>query len=108
MSRKVPREQYEKTLSYKLKTWLEGSRDLYLDNVEMRPQSPRMEDETLRQRFLADKRRERDRVYDTKNNRERYLKSCTGYSAFCSVSCWCPCCSSAWRTSPPLGRRTGL
>ncbi len=70
MSRKVPREQYEKTLSYKLKTWLEGSRDLYLDNVEMRPQSPRMEDETLRQRFLADKRRERDRVYDTKNNRE--------------------------------------
>ena len=70
MSRKVPQEQYEKTLSYKLKTWLEGSRDPYLDNLEMKPQSPRMEDENTQKRFLADKRRERDRIYDTKHNRE--------------------------------------
>ncbi len=33
MSRKLPRERYEKTLSYRLKIWLEGSRDPYLGNL---------------------------------------------------------------------------
>lgn len=70
MSKKLPQEQYEKTISYKLKTWLEGSRDLYMGNLEMRPQSLRQEDEATRQRLQEDKKRVRARVYDTENNRE--------------------------------------
>ncbi len=69
MSKKVPREQYEKTISYKLKTWLEGSRDLYVGNLEMRPQSLRQEDEATMQRRQEDNQRVRDHVYDTENNR---------------------------------------
>ncbi len=73
MSRKVPKEQYEKTISYRLKSWLEGSRDLYLGNLEMRPQSPRQEDEGTRRRHQEDKKRVRARVYDTEHNREMLL-----------------------------------
>ena len=70
MSKKVPREQYEKTISYKLKTWLEGSRDLYVGNLEMKPQSLRQEDEATQQRQQEDRKRVRARVYDTENNQE--------------------------------------
>lgn len=73
MSRKVPKEQYEKTVSYRLSSWLEGSRDLYLGNLEMRPQSPRQEDEGTRRRHQEDKKRVRARVYDTEHNREMLL-----------------------------------
>ncbi len=73
MSRKVPKEQYEKTISYRLSSWLEGSRDLYLGNLEMRPQSPRQEDEGTRRRHQEDKKRVRARVYDTEHNREMLL-----------------------------------
>lgn len=69
MSKKVPQEQYEKTISYKLKTWLEGSRDLYVGNLEMKPQSLRQEDEATIQRRQEDNQRVRDHVYDTENNR---------------------------------------
>ena len=68
MSKKVPREQYEKTISYKLKTWLEGSRDLYVGNLEMKPQSLRQEDEATQQRLQEDRKRVRAHVYDTENN----------------------------------------
>lgn len=70
MSRKVPREQYEKTISYRLKSWLEGSRDLYVGNLETRPQSPRQEDESASRQRQEDKKRVRARVYDTAHNRE--------------------------------------
>ncbi len=70
MSKKVPREQYEKTLSYKLKIWLEGSRDLYTDNLEMRPQVPRGGDEAMRQRLQEDKKQVLAHAYDVEHNRE--------------------------------------
>lgn len=86
MSKKVPREQYEKTISYKLKTWLEGSRDLYVGNLEMKPQSLRQEDEATRQRFQEDKKRVRAQAYDTEHNREMtfFKKFYKGFSVlFC-------------------------
>ncbi len=70
MSKKVPRERYEKTISYKLKTWLDGSRDLYMGNLEMRPQAPHEEDEATLRRLFKDKERMRAHVYDMENNRE--------------------------------------
>lgn len=70
MSKKVPQERYEKTMSYKLKTWLDGSRDLYMGNLEMRPQAAHEEDEAALQRLFRDKERMRAHVYDMENNRE--------------------------------------
>lgn len=73
MSKKVPLEKYEKTLSYRLKVWLEGSRDLYLGNLEMKPQSPLEEDEATLQRLQEDNERVRAAVYDTRKKREMVL-----------------------------------
>ncbi len=69
MSRKVPEEQYRKTISYRFKTWLDGVRDPFLDTVEMRPQ-PEFEEtaETVARRE-RDRERIRDRVYDLEKNR---------------------------------------
>ena len=69
MSRKVPQEKYEKTLSYRLKAWLEG-RDLYLGNLEMEPQSLPQEDEAVRKRRQEEAQRVRAGVYNMKYNRE--------------------------------------
>ena len=69
MSRKVPQEKYEKTLSYRLKAWLEG-KDLYLGNLEMKPQSLPQEDEAARKRRQEEAKRVRAGVYNMKHNRE--------------------------------------
>lgn len=73
MSKKVPQEKYERTLSYRLKVWLEGSRDLYLGNLEMKPQSPPEEDEATLRRLQEDNERVRAAVYDTRKKREMVL-----------------------------------
>lgn len=86
MSKKVPQEQYEKTVSYKLKTWLEGSRDFYMDNLEMKPQTAREEDEATRQRFQEDQKRVRAHAYDVENNREMVFFRKL-YRIFCLVFC---------------------
>ena len=70
MSRRVPQEKYEKTLSYRLKVWLEGSRDPYLGNLEMKPQSLPQEDEATLQRRQEEAERVRAGVYNMKHNRE--------------------------------------
>lgn len=70
MSRKIPQEQYEKTRSYKIKQWFDGSEDLYLGNLEMEPQ--KLYEETCRQRRRREKEKARavERVYDTERNAE--------------------------------------
>lgn len=70
MSKKVPQEKYEKTLSYRLKVWLEGSRDPYLGNLEMRAQRLPDEDEAALQRIREENERARAGVYDRKHSRE--------------------------------------
>lgn len=70
MSKKVPQKDYERTLSYHLKQWLDGSKELLLDNVEMKPQKPFEEDrEILIERKKEEKQRF-EKVYDFKRNRE--------------------------------------
>lgn len=70
MSRKVPREQYEKTFSYKFKQWLDGTKDPFLDTVEMKPQKVIVEDQETIERRLRDRKRTAERVYDLEKNSE--------------------------------------
>lgn len=86
MSKKVPREQYEKTMSYRLKIWLEGSRDPYVGNMEMKPQTACGEDETLHQRYQEDRKRVQAHAYDVENNREMVFFRKL-YRIFCLVFC---------------------
>ena len=44
MSRKLTDEQYRKTKSWKFRQWLDGTKDPYLDAVEMKPQIAYQED----------------------------------------------------------------
>lgn len=86
MSKKVPQKEYEQTLSYRLKQWLLGSEDAFLDTVEMKPQKPFTED---RKTVIARKREEKrrfERVYDLKQNPEmRFFRR--AYKVFSVVFC---------------------
>ena len=70
MSKKVPQKDYERTLSYHLKQWLDGSKELLLDNVEMKPQKPFEEDREILIERKKEKQQRFEKVYDFKRNRE--------------------------------------
>ncbi|MED9968073.1 MAG: hydrogen gas-evolving membrane-bound hydrogenase subunit E [Blautia sp.] len=68
MSRKIPEKEYKKTHSFKFKQWLDGTKDPYLDEVEMKPQK-----EFCENKEIIKKREEEDkeifqRVYDVEHN----------------------------------------
>ena len=64
MSRKLTEEQYRKTKSYHLKQWLDGSKDPYLDTVEMKPQKEYRENREIIEERKEEKKRVFERVYD--------------------------------------------
>jgi len=70
MSRKVSREKYEKTGSYCLKQWYEGTKDPFLGEVEMKPQKAFSEDVKTKGKRMREKKRMLARIYDTGNNAE--------------------------------------
>lgn len=70
MSRKIPEEQYKKTRSYRLKQWLDGSRDPYLGQVEMKPQKDFEEDGVKKEQRKEEKARLFARIYDMERNAE--------------------------------------
>lgn len=70
MSKKVSQEQYEKTNSYRLKQWFDGTKDPFLNTVEMKPQKPFCEDEQTVERRKEEKRKLLEHIYDTRNNTE--------------------------------------
>lgn len=70
MSRKVSREKYEKTGSYRLKQWYEGTKDPFLGEVEMKPQKAFSEDVKTKGKRMREKKRMLARIYDTANNAE--------------------------------------
>ncbi len=76
--RNRPEEEYKKTLTYKLRQWFDGS-DLFIDNVEMKKQTPH--EETPQD--LARQREERNgmlqRVYARENTTH------TGFNRFYRV-----------------------
>lgn len=70
MSKRLTEEQYHKTLSFRLKQWLDGSKDLYLGNVEMKPQQEYHESKEHRELRSRDDARVMRRVYDMEQNAE--------------------------------------
>ncbi|MCI5953670.1 MAG: hypothetical protein MRZ49_03675 [Lachnospiraceae bacterium] len=86
MSKKVSDEQYQKTFSYKFRQWLDGTKDPFLGNVEMKKQESFHEDaETIRQRE-EDKKHLTEKVYDLEHNAEvRIFRKI--YKVFCVLFC---------------------
>ncbi|MDY3251317.1 MAG: hydrogen gas-evolving membrane-bound hydrogenase subunit E [Candidatus Choladocola sp.] len=68
MSRKLSEEEYSKTHSYRLKQWLDGDKDLFVGNMEMRPQKEFREGKEQIRKREEEKRRVYDRVYDIEHN----------------------------------------
>ena len=56
MSRKLTDEQYRKTKSWKFRQWLDGTKDPYLDAVEMKPQIAYQEDKKAKHLRSEEKR----------------------------------------------------
>ena len=73
MSRKVPEEQYKKTRSYHLRQWLDGTKDPFLDTVEMKPQQEFKEDTTVTRQRREEKKEIYERVFDVEHNAEMRL-----------------------------------
>lgn len=70
MSKKVPQEQYEKTFSYKFRQWLDGTKDPFLDQVEMKKQQTFCEDEETAKQREEEKEQLVEKVYDLEHNAE--------------------------------------
>lgn len=86
MSRKIPEETYQKTISYRLRQWLDGTKDPFLDTVEMKPQKEFREDQRTVRKRKEEKKRLFERIYDMENNTELrvFRKLYRGFSVlFC-------------------------
>lgn len=68
MSRKVSEEEYRKTFSYKFRQWLDGTKDPFLDTVEMKCQEPFYEDQLVISRRKWERKLLAERVYDLEHN----------------------------------------
>ena len=70
MSRKVPKQEYERTLSFRLKQWFAGTKDPFLNTVEMKPQKEADKDEDIDWKRKREKRLRIERIYDLAHNWE--------------------------------------
>lgn len=86
MSRKLTDEEYAKTLSGRLRIWLDGTKDPYLGNVEMRVQE-KVEETPEEQLQRKEEKQERlKKVYQLDDNRPvNFFQKM--YSVFCVVFC---------------------
>ncbi len=69
MSKLKSEQEYEKTAAFHFFRWLSGSKDPYLDNVEMKPQEEYKEEEATIQERMREQQMIRDKVYDTEKNK---------------------------------------
>ena len=70
MSRRLSEEEYKKTRSYRMRQWLDGTKDPFLDEVEMKPQEEFHEGKHAVKQRQEEKRRLFERVYDLEHNTE--------------------------------------
>ena len=70
MSKKVPEEQYQKTFSYKFKQWLDGTKDPFLDTVEMKRQETFLENKEVLQQREEEKEQLLQKACDLERNAE--------------------------------------
>ncbi|MDE5931488.1 MAG: hypothetical protein K2H40_03260, partial [Lachnospiraceae bacterium] len=86
MSRKIPEQEYRKTLSFRLKQWFDGTKDPFVDTVEMKPQKEVGRDENIDWKRKREKRQRIERIYDLAHNWE--IRSFNGfYKIFSGVFC---------------------
>lgn len=68
MSKLKPQDEYEKTKAFRFFRWLSGSKDPYLNEVEMQPQKEwKVEETTIRER-MQESQMILDKVYDVEHN----------------------------------------
>ncbi|MDE7283588.1 MAG: hypothetical protein K2N85_08415, partial [Lachnospiraceae bacterium] len=70
MSRKIPDQEYEKTLSFRLKRWLGGANDSFVGQMEMKPQEEYKIDYNIDLKRKKEKEQRVARAYDLTNNLE--------------------------------------
>lgn len=70
MSKRLPKEQYEKSFFYHFKTWLDGVKDPYIGNLEMKPQKEFHESRRAVEARKTEQKQLREHVYDTEHNKE--------------------------------------
>lgn len=86
MSRKKSEQEYEQTLSFRLRQWLDGTKDPFLDTVEMKPQRPYQENHESALQRKAEKERVIETVFDEEHNAElRIFKKI--YRVFSVIFC---------------------
>ena len=83
MSKRVPKRNIEKTFSFRLKQWLDGTKDPFLDTVEMKPQKEFREDGPRREKTppSGEEKKFVDHViFDVQKNarNEIFSAGCTG------------------------------
>ena len=64
----MPPEDYEKTFMYRFRRWLNGTKDPFIDNIELKDQEIKTESEEEKEIRLAEKEKARQSAYDAKNN----------------------------------------
>ena len=64
MSRKIPKQEYEKTLSFRLSRWLNGENDTFVGKVEMQPQEEPHEDDSVVMNRKKERKQRMERIYD--------------------------------------------
>lgn len=70
MSKKLPKESYENTLTHRLKTWLDGTKDPFVGVVEMKPQEEFREDRKVTVERSEERKKLYEKIYDLKHNPE--------------------------------------
>lgn len=67
MSKIKKEEEYRKTGAFRFFRWFKGTKDPYIDEVEMQPGTPHVDSHTLEE-IMAEEYRLRERIYDHERN----------------------------------------
>lgn len=82
MSKLKKDEEYQKSGAYKFFRWMKGSKDPYLDEVEMQPGTPYTDSHTLEE-IMAEEYVIREKVYNTESN--KFMKMFTVFYRIGSI-----------------------
>lgn len=82
MSKLKKDEEYQKTGAYKFFHWMKGTKDPYLDEVEMQPGTPYTDSHTLEE-IMAEEYVIREKVYNTESN--KFMKMFTVFYRIGSI-----------------------
>jgi multicomponent Na+:H+ antiporter subunit B len=70
MSHILPEKEYRKTKAFKINRWYKGEADIYVGNVELKPQKPFKEDVDTQKKRVHDEAMLRRRIYDVDHNKK--------------------------------------